>query len=363
MDKKGSVVLDLRPAKGNPRNSEGAFLELKDGRLMFAYSRFIGDSNSDEAAACIAVRYSSDGGDTWSDDRIVAHPDDYKALNLMSVSLLRMENGDVGLFYIIRYGWHDTRLRLWRSADEGETWGEPVCCIPGLGYYVTNNDRVVRLSNGRTIVPSSLHKMRSDSTTDWKSFDPRGMVYFYLSDDDGVTWREAKTGCSLSLPHCSSGLQEPGVVELGNGTLWAYARTNLGRQYEMFSYDGGETWSPAVPSRFTSPDSPLSVKRNPHNGDLFAVWNPIPNYETRALERHSWGRIPLIGAISKDDGKTWGNRFSIEGEDARGGYCYTAIHFTADALLLAYCAGEPEDGICLARLKVKKIALAELYGK
>lgn len=360
LEQKGNIVLDLRPGPGNPRNSEGAFLALNDGRLLFVYSRFTGQSAHDDAKASVVARYSSNGGDTWSEAVTIAQPEDHDALNIMSVSLLRMANGDIGLFYILRFGWHDTRLHLRRSSDEGLTWGAVVCCVPGPGYYVTNNDRVVRLSSGRLINPCALHKMKTDSRTDWKSFDGRGIAYFYLSDDDGYTWREGRGFAAHSIAHSKCGLQEPGVVELNNGAVWAWARTDLGRQYEMFSVDGGETWSLPAPSRFTSPDSPLSMKRLPETGDLFAVWNPVPNYETRQVERHSWGRTPLIGAVSKDDGQTWGGHFAVERDEDGGGYCYTAIHVTADAILLAYCAGEEDDGICLARLKVRKIPLSSL---
>ena len=38
------IVLDLDPGNDNPRNSEGAFARLSDGRLIFAYSRFCGGS-------------------------------------------------------------------------------------------------------------------------------------------------------------------------------------------------------------------------------------------------------------------------------------------------------------------------------
>lgn len=356
----GKVVLDLPPAEGNPRNSEGAFIELNDGRLLFVYSRFTGREHNDDAVACIAARYSADGGDTWTDYRVIATPEEHRALNVMSVSLLRMLNGDIGLFYVLRYGWHDTRLHLRRSADEGKTWSEPVCCVPGPGYYVTNNDRVVRLASGRLIVPTALHRMRGESTTEWSTFDHRGVVYFFLSDDDGATWRESRNFCALSVAHSKSGLQEPGVIELANGALWAWARTDMGWQYEMFSVDGGESWTAAAPSLFSSPNSPLSMKRMPGSGYLLAVWNPIPNYQTRPIGKHSWGRTPLVGAVSKDEGKTWGAFFNIQTEEDGGGYCYTAIHFTGDAVLLAYCAGEAEDGICLTRLKMRKIALAEL---
>jgi hypothetical protein len=68
----------------------------------------------------------------------------------------------------------------------------------------------------------------------------------------------------------------------------------------------------------------------------------------------------LIGAISKDDGQTWGGHFAVERDEDGGGYCYTAIYITGDAVLLAYCAGEAEDGICLARLKVRKIPLSSI---
>lgn len=361
LPKKGEIVCDIRPEEGYPRNSEGAFLDLRDGRLLFAYSKFYGETHSDTAKAGIVARYSTDHGSTWSDDVWLVMPEEHDARNIMSVSLLRMQNGDIGLFYLIRYGFHDMRLHIRRSSDEGKSWGETVCCVPGTGYYVVNNDRVVRLSSGRLLIPAAYHKMRSDDGEHWNAFDSRGVVYFFYSDDDGRTWKEAGGASALAAPRTKRGLLEPGVIELGSGVLWAWARTDTGCQYEMFSYDGGETWSVPAPSVFTSPDSPLSMKRMPQ-GQLLAVWNPIPNYMSRDYAKHTAGRTPLIGAVSADDGKTWGRFFALEreGED-RGGYCYTAIHATGDdSLLLAYCAGEAEDVSCLSRLRIRKIKLADL---
>ncbi|RKN84516.1 sialidase family protein [Paenibacillus ginsengarvi] len=355
----GNVVLDLRPGPGNPRNSEGAFLDLADGRLLFVYSRFIGESSGDAALACLVKRTSNDEGETWSSDEIVARPDEHDAMNIMSVSLQRMQNGDIGLFYLIRFGLHDTRLHLRRSTDEGKTWGEAICCVPGPGYYVTNNDRVIRLASGRLVIPAAYHKVRGESKTDFRSFDGRGVAHFYLSDDDGATWREARNFCVLPYSRTKSGLQEPGVIELSGGRLWAWARTDVGCQYGMMSADGGETWSPAEPTPFSSPNSPLSMKRIPATDWLLAVWNPIPDYLTREYPKISGGRTPLVGALSHDEGMTWTNLFAVEQEE-NGGFCYTAIHFTSDSVLLAYCAGELEDKSRLARLKVRKIRLSEM---
>jgi sialidase-1 len=346
----GDVVLELPPNEGNPRNSEGAFIQLNNDKILFVYSKYIGDSYADYATAAIASYYSKDNGNTWSESKTIAKPDEYKAKNLMSVSLMRMQNGDIGLFYLIRYGWHDMRLHLRRSSDEGDNWGEPIPCIstPVPGYYVTNNDRVIRTSYGRLIVATSHHNMINGR-----------VVHYFLSDDDGKTWRVSRSNCALNCSNSKSGLQEPGVIELANGVVWSWARTDLGRQYEMFSRDMGETWTSPTPSVFTSPCSPLSMKRIPKNNYLLAVWNPIPNYQTRVLKGVSNGRTPLIGAISKDEGNKWGNYFYIE-DDEESGYCYTSIYSKNDIILLAYCAGGIKDGICLSRLRIKRILLSDI---
>lgn len=356
----GRVVLDLPPGPGNPRNSEGAFLELKDGRMLFVYSHFLGTSSSDAARARLAARHSSDGGDTWSADEFIATPEEDDVMNVMSVSLLRFGNGDLGIFYLLRRSWHEMRMHCRRSTDEGRTWSAPISCMPASGYYVVNNDRVVRLTSGRLVIPAAFHPARADrneaAAVDW-----RGVARFLLSDDDGRTWREAKDYCTLPVTHTRSGLQEPGVIEMVGGSLWGWARTDLGRQYEFFSNDGGETWSLPAPSRFTSPNSPLSMKRLPVSGRLVAVWNPAPAYEMRAQTRVAGDRTPLVLATGTSSNATWSKAAVIDGDGgADAGYCYTAIHFTKDAMLLAYCAGGEADKSRLARLRLRKIPLAGL---
>ena len=80
--------LDLLPASaGNPRNSEGSMLELKDGRILFVYTHFDGGI-LDNASAYLAARYSADQGDTWTetDEIVVANEDE--VWGLMRVTLL-----------------------------------------------------------------------------------------------------------------------------------------------------------------------------------------------------------------------------------------------------------------------------------
>ncbi len=356
----GKTVLELPPVRGNPRNSEGAFIRLSDGRILFVYSKFVGDTAQDHAPSCIAARVSSDNGDTFTgEDRIIFRQEDYAAQNVMSVSLLPMLDGAIGLFFGVRYGFHNTGPYLSRSYDDGETWTAGQRVIPAFGYYVVNNDRIIRLKSGRILVPANLHRTRNygEDIEDYSGFDGRGTGYFFYSDDDGKTFREARTCCNNPNPLSASGLQETGVMELQSGAVWAYYRTDLGCHYQSWSHDEGDTWSPPTASAFTGPCSPLCMKRL-SDGRIIAVWNPIPLYQTREETRFSWGRTPLVAAISGDDGRTFGRPVTVEDGGDKGGYAYTAIFQAEDSVLLAYTAGRPDDPNMLARLRMKKVPLS-----
>ena len=64
-------------------------------------------------------------------------------------------------------------------------------------------------------------------------------------------------------------------------------------------------------------------------------------------------------AVSRDNGKTFTEGTAFEWEEDHG-YCYCAMHFLDDALLLGYNAGGPEDGSCLARTRIRRIGREEL---
>lgn len=359
----GSVSLDLVPGPDNPRNSEGAFLTLPDGEILYAYSRYKGKSCSDEATTDLCLLRSRDDGRTFGEESTILTCEGEDGVNAMSLSMMHMENGDIGLFYLVRTTYTLLRMFLRRSRDGGRTWGERVLCTPQEGFFVVNNDRVIRLSNGRILIPAASHRsgLRGDMEEGSRFFDSRAEDMFFYSEDDGATWKPASGKCSMPYSSCCySGLQEPGVVELTPGHLWGWARTDLGRQYEMFSMDYGNTWTACQPSRFTSPNGPLSMKRD-ENGVLYAIWNPIPQYNGREEPGKVFmgGRTPYVIAVSRDNGQTFTEPVSFEEEEDHG-YCYCAIHFTKDAMLLAYCAGGPEDGSCLTKTRIRRIPRSQL---
>ena len=280
----------------------------------------------------------------------------------MSLSLLEMKNGDIGLFYLVRTTYTLLQMFVKRSSDGGHTWGERVLCTPCEGFFVVNNDRVIRLASGRIIIPAARHTTGWSGSADSGSryFDSQSEVVFFYSDDDGYTWKQSADKCSMPYhTYNSAGLQEPGVIELSDGILWAWARTELGRQYEMFSFDNGEHWSASQPSRFTSPNSPLSMKRDA-SGRIYAIWNPIPEYNGREQVGYfTGGRTPFVIAVSDDNGKTFSEPVIFE-DDKLTGYCYCAIYFTEDKMLLSYCAGGAEERLCLAKTRLRGIQMEQI---
>ncbi len=359
------ITLELNHKRNNPRNSEGSFITLKSGRILFIYTHYYGKSGADHGTANLGSRYSDDGGRTWSKRDQLVLKNEGKC-NVMSVSLLRLQNGRIGMWYMRKNSIADCRTYMRTSRDEGKTWSRAKLCIPAPGYFVTNNDRVIQLADGRLVVPAALHRNRLPAAKAkdhvYAAFDSRGIAMFYLSDDNGRSWRESEDWWAAPR-RCASGLQEPGVVELDDGRLWAWCRTDLGCQYQMFSRNGGDRWTIPAKSPFISPRSPLSMKRIPKTGDLLAVWNDhsgrLPTPEKTAAQS-SWGRTPLVAAISKDEGQTWQHRKVLEDDPTRG-FCYITIHFTDDAALLAYCCGGGKRGGVLQDTCIRRVDLGWLY--
>lgn len=329
------------PGPNNPRNSEGDLIRLKDGRILLVYTHFTGGSG-DHATAYLAGRFSSDGGKTWADHSSMVVPNEGKK-NTMSVSLLRLQNGQIAMFYLRTNSKVDCRPFLRVSTDEGSSWSEPRACIDEIAYFILNNDRAVQLKSGRIVLPVVNH-----NRPEWKGRDRNGVTMCYLSDDDGRTWRRSKETRKAYTPEGKRCLvQEPGVVELGDGRLMMFCRTEMSSQYVSFSKDGGETWSKFGPSNITSPLSPATIERIPKTGDLLLVWNNLKHDPQWAMKR-----TRLNVAISRDDGRSWENIKTLE-EDPDYGYCYTAVDFIGDTAVLAYSKWKYEGntlGIQTARI-------------
>lgn len=380
MKKIGKTVLTLPTGEGNPRNGESTFIRLKDGTIMFAYTQYYGTDWADHAIAQLCACYSRDEGETWSKPEVIIEKDE-KAENVMSPSLVRMNNGDLGIVYLRKEKMPDNGVVCMpifrRSADEGKTWSDWVYCGVPEGYYCVINDGVIRQKNGRILVPASYHGIRHDSfhtcTIDL-SAQKNADIRFAYSDDDGATWGMLPQ--VLATPFEDTvGFAEPGVLELEDGELWTWYRTGYGFQYESRSSDGGKRFSAPVPNfYFTSPDAPMRVKQV--GNYTVAVFNPVPLH-CMSEEREIWGtgmRTPLVCAISKDGGQSFksegvaminhqlddfmANCYLLE-DDPKNSFCYPAIQEVKEGFLVAYY-DSADSGICLNGTTMKKVLFSEL---
>ncbi len=367
--KESTLVGILNRKEGNPRNSEGSFLMLKDGRIAFAYSRYFGNSDHDNADCNICVVYSYDGGKTFDTEHYetMVQASDFHEKNVMSVTLRYMNNGDIGVFYMVKHAGPTSEFYLRRYRDDFAHPLGDTKCFPFSyeSYFTVNNDRVLHLSDGTWMIPAAYFHTSTramDGSDGYYSnfyFDMRAIVYFFVSKDDGRTWTQQKETLRLADTYSDSGLQEPGLVELPGGVLYCYSRTDRFVQYESVSIDGGEHWFAAQPSKFTSPDSPMLIKKNPYSGKYYAVWNPNPITPVHPRGRFIdavWGREPLVMAES-EDGVHFAEPVFIE-VDPMKGYCYPALEFLDEkTMLLAYCSGGVEEGVCLNRTVIRRLII------
>ena len=354
---KATLVWTRPSTPENPRNSEGAFLRGKEGEILFAYSCYAGDSFHDHAACNVALITSYDEGETWSEPRIIAHAkEDFGTQNIMSVSSLVQKNGDLAFYFMIKENDFTTTMGRVISTD-GKSFRAERCSfnVPPA-YYIVNNDRVVRLSDGRIVVPTA-----------WISAEKNrnGIYYpFYtsclISEDDGQTFIKANFDfTSNDEANAAYGYQEPGIIELED-RFYLWMRTGYGRQYESVSREGLEGFCPPYPSIFTSPMAPMQIKK--HQGVLYNAYNPKPRWN--GSERYEngfpwiWCRSPIVLRKSVDDGKTWGPLNILE-EDPDRGFSYPSMFFTEDGhLLIGYCRGSREEGSDLCSLGISKVDLS-----
>ncbi len=302
------IVQVIKTGENNLRNGEGAFISLKNGDILHIYSHFYGGSK-DHSPSYLASRRSSDGGKSWTkSDKIELENEG--VINTMSVSLLRLADGNLALFYGVKEEIYSNVLYMRVSTDEGESWGERVRCTDEKGYFVLNNDRVIQIQDGTILIPVSQHTVDKDG-----NFNPDGIIYCRYSTDNGKTWRS-----SAIVEHSDLVLQEPGLVELADGSILLYCRSGRPVHILSRSTDGGRTWSPYEDSCFDSAlCAPALIKRIPNSANLLVVWNPH-------IDR--WARTKVDMAILTPDAREVVMRQRLNLPDPDHGYQYPQILFT-----------------------------------
>src|SRR4051794_35580030 len=180
--------------------------ELPDGRLLIAYHRTTRVDFTGEYSTY--TRVSRDGGETWGEPRLIDK-------HMQAPGLLVLPAGELLLngCTVVNDRW-STTMRLFRSADAGETWREqePIWRNSNGIRLQGGCASLIRLKSGRILCPM----FGSDAVApDYGGATWAQKAGCYYSDDEAKTWHEGKG--KVALP--KRGAMEPSVAELSDGTL------------------------------------------------------------------------------------------------------------------------------------------------
>ena len=321
-----------------PRHSEATAVQLNNGDILLAWSKFQVERrpdgrllSGDNARAHIAGLISRDGGYTWEDEHVLV--ENTAGLNVMAPAIRRLKDGGLGMIYSHRDSTTEAHRLFMRSDDEGQTWSTPVKMTHDA-YKTGCHDRLTVLDSGRLAAP--LH-----CTDDWH--DHHLHVRVALSDDHGESWRLTDP---IEQPRVSdsgeSGGIEPGIVQRADGSLLMVIRTAMGTIFRVESHDGGDTWEELRSMEVVAPVAPSLIDRIPNSNDLLLIWNWRWNWR----ENLAGTRRPLAIGLSTDGGDSWPwSRRKILEDDPAYTYAYPSCLMLEDRALVTYFVTDPKNPI------------------
>jgi predicted neuraminidase len=185
------------------------------------------------------------------------------------------------------------------SPDEGANWFAPRRLPNGILGPI--KDKPIQLADGMLLNPSSTE-------------DDGWHIHVEFTRDLGQTW--TKTGSLNSGPDLR--LNQPTILNHGNGQLQILCRSGEGKIYESWSADDGKKWSKPAATALPNPNSGIDAVQL-RDGRSLLVYNDS-----------SKDRRSLNIAISQD-GRSWKMAFPVENSQQE--LSYPAVIQSEDGLV------------------------------
>ncbi|MCW5553013.1 MAG: exo-alpha-sialidase [Verrucomicrobiae bacterium] len=293
----GGMEIDAR-ATELPDLKMGPFVRLGDGRLLT-----VEGTNS---------LTSADKGKTWKTNPLFADSAKYEVRP--ERALIRTSQGVVILAFMNdrekHWTWQDKLgdapgavlpTYAMRSTDEGRTWEAPQKLHDDWSGCVRN---ILETKSGQVVFTAMMMLHHPG----------RHAVLTYCSDDQGKTWK-ASNVIDLGGAGHHGGVSEATAVELKNGRLIKYIRTNWERFWLAESKDGGLTWHPLGPTDVPASSAPGLLQRLA-SGRIILIWNRLFPEGKDAFPKSGgdrlWSATPVSNhrgelsiAFSDDECKSW----------------------------------------------------------
>lgn len=317
--------------------------------------------NEDEPGQVMMFSVSNDHGNTWSDpthifgkkkgkfndlvytaegimeynDTLVAFAgeNDYEGLFLVEQDEIFPQPPESGDFHdIVSVPTIGHRTLVKTSTDGGKNWSEETVIvenfIPNLKPY--------RTSSGRLILPGNMSFPYTDAAPWkpwWNHVAVNGLPEIFV---DAPRWfQKTQEEIQSEFKFC-----EASIMELSDGTLQAFFRTNKKRLALSKSEDNGQSWSAPVLTNFTDCGSRFECGVLP-DGRYFILSCPKPKSV----------RTPLVLATSTD-GVVFDRHFVLGDEQATtartagrwkyGRYGYPTFHIVNNFLLVIYSVNKED---------------------
>lgn len=317
------LVIGLTSCKSSKKNvfwGDGkAFFDVKE---LFSDERFpnvVVGTNGTVIASWgskkMRVRRSEDGGETWGDEINVVTPGFQGGGTTVDD-----ETGNIFLF--VEEHHPPAPLDIYRSSDQGITWEKKeITLIPNsLGHVPSMhmNEHGITLKHGehagRLIRPSRYYG--EGASVDFADSQYTNAIF---SDDNGKTWR-------ASEPFPAYGTGEATIAELSDGKLYYNSRRhkstdgkNALMRHIALSYDGGETWED------------LSVSKELPDGNQNSDYGLMAGLVRLPVEGHD---ILLFSNIEspkgRDHGTVWasfdgGKSWPVKKLVDKGSFAYSSL--------------------------------------
>lgn len=283
------------PMASYPMAHAATLVALPDGDLLCAF--YAGDyETAPNQAIFIARAKKQEDKWQWGEPRKAVDTDGKADGNPV---LFTAPDGTVWLFFVTLQGkgWTTSLLFALRSDDGGGTWSEPQLLSAVQGYMPRT--KPLTLQDGGWLLP--LYDER------------RWHPVFWRSENGGKSWQE------VAIVRNRVGLIQPAVIELSDGRLLAYCRSNTGRIWRIVSEDGGRNWANPEPTDLPNPNSAVDLVRL-SDGALVLAFNDSADKRT-----------PLSIAFSPDETERWTVIRDLEvGE---GEFSYPCLLATPDGLV------------------------------
>ena len=293
------------------------WVQLADGKVLLSGGR--------------EFRISEDEGSTWSEP---FYGKDEKGSRVSPEALVRLSGKAIGM--VTResapgnsYG---SELLFRRSDDTGKTWSSSVSINSKGSSAFMLQDVLLRTDSGRIILPVYLiigqggdfgwHMEEQPFvggfvngnfvSTDAHFYDPHfGASYVFFSDDDGKSWQRNRDGELFILLNEGSRIEstfEPSVAEVAPGKLLMLMRSRLGRYFQAWSQDNGETWTRPQPTQLAGTQAPAQIRTFKNTGHLLCIFTQQSSEEVRK----GFIRTRLSSGVSRTGGRLWEHFQNVE---------------------------------------------------